>query len=538
MARRLIQTAYRGSIVRPMPTLRKGRRGVVVGNIAKMLRRDLLKIIPGLAVAQAFAGAKAFAADGKFEVGINLAAVTYWTTEHAFSNLAMSASRWRLQEFNEPFSWDLPLPPMTPSGYPTIIPPNSLLESFLIFTPFRRHLSDTLLVEYDGVGRIEYTHGGELVRREPGRDIIRNLDNEWAIGAQLMSTSPDNPLRNLRLSEEHRSSQGTFRAEFLQRLGGMSVLRFMDWMDTNNSKLARWEQRPVRDRFTQVEGGVAVELMVELSNTLGISPWFTLPHLADDEFVRAFAGEVRRTLKPDIPVYVEYSNEVWNTMFDQSTYAQEQGLRLGLSSNSYEAGLRFYSQRTSEILSIWEDVFGGDSRRIIGVYAAQFANPWTSETILSWANAKDHADVLAVAPYFGGMIGHGEAAGAGQWTLDRLFDSMMSEIRSGNQELIATQAALADRFGVDLVAYEGGQHLVAQNDEALSRIFEEANRDPRMGELYGEHLNYWRRSGGGVYTFYNSMGSYSKWGSWGLAEHEGAVAGSAKWTEVRKMIGA
>lgn len=512
-----------------------------------MKRRDLLKLVPTLATAAFLPQAAAWgqsrpASTGLASgLGMNLAPVTYWSTEHPFRNLASSASRWRLQQVDGPFSWDLALPPSTQDGYPLSVPDGSFLESFLVFTPHRRHLPDVLTITYDGEGVIDYLAGGELVTRGAGKDVIRNLKNEGPIIARLMSTSAKSPLRNVRIDDADGGGK-RFRPAFIDRLSSMSVLRFMDWMDTNNSKISRWDQRPVADRYSQTEGGVAAEIMVELCNRLNISPWFTLPHLADDDYVRRFANLVRDTLHADLPVHVEHSNEVWNGLFEQSQHAGREGMRLGLSANIYEAGLRYYSQRSSEVISIWEDVFGADRDRVIGVYAAHGVNAWTSEVILSWEDALKHADVLAIAPYFGGALGSREnAPTVSQWSLDRLFQALEEEIDGQNLDAIKRQAELAGRFGVPLVAYEGGQHLVGYSgtahDEALHRLFAEANRDPRMGDLYRRHIDHWRQAGGGAYVLFNSMGQNSQWGSWGLLEHEDD-ANAPKWRAVQELLNA
>lgn len=129
-----------------------------------------------------------------------------------------------------------------------------------------------MTVTYEGTGKIEYLAGGELVKRKPGVDTIRITHNEYPVIARLMSTSETDPIRNLHLAEKQPPVSGTFRPDFLNRLSRMSVLRFMDWMDTNNSKITQWDQRPLANRYSQTEGGVALELMVELCNTLSIAP--------------------------------------------------------------------------------------------------------------------------------------------------------------------------------------------------------------------------------------------------------------------------
>jgi hypothetical protein len=473
------------------------------------------------------------------KLGLNLSPVVYYTTEHPFRNLAQSASRWRLQQIGGPFLWDLPLPPMSADGYPLRVPSGHYLESFLVFTEHRAHLPDLLTVTYSGTGVLQYAGGGALVRRTAGRDTIRNLRNNSPIMMRLMSTSATQPLRNIVVTEGSEPGPVGFRNPFLTRLSAMSVLRFMDWMDTNNSRVSTWAQRPRPVRYCQTEGGVALETMISLCNRLRVSPWFTLPHLATDDYIRRFAETVRNLLHPDLPVHVEYSNEVWNGLFEQSTYARREGLRLGLSTNEYEAGLRFYSQRTSQMLAIWENVFGTQRARVIGVYAAHGVNTWTSEVILSWGNARAHADVLAIAPYFGASMGNREnGPTVAGWTLSQLFDALEQEVNVENRNVIRRQVAVARRFGVKLVAYEGGQHLVpasgTTHDAALLRLFTAANRNLRMGDLYQRHLALWNEAGGDVYALFNSMGSYSQWGFWGLLEREGTT--SHKWRAVQHLL--
>lgn len=511
-----------------------------------MLRREFLKLLPGLAAAPALSRAAAAAGPASANVtaggfGLNLATVAYWGSELPFLNLAYTASRWRLQEIDGPFKWDLPS--ADAEGYPLTVPVGTYIESFFVFTPHRNTLPEHLIVSYSGEGTIEYLAGAELIDRSGGRDTLRDLKNGGPIIARLTSTSARNPIRNLTVTYGGAPEGEIFRPQFLERLTNMSVLRFMDWMETNNSPLVTWDDRPRIERFSQAEGGVALELMVALANRASIAPWFTIPHKADDDYVRRFAEYVRDNLDPALSVWVEYSNEVWNGMFEQFRYAIDEGKRLNLSGNDYEGGLRYFSQRTSEILAIWEDVFGDDRERVIGVYAAQAANAWTSEVVLSWGDASKHADVLAIAPYFGGSLGDRDNAPiVAGWSLDQLFDALTKEVDGNNRQFIEQQAEIARRFDVDLVAYEGGQHLVGYSgtphDEVLHGFFATANRDPRMGDLYRRHIDHWRAAGGGTFAFYHSMGEYSQWGCWGLLENEDDDRNAPKWRAVQGMVNA
>jgi hypothetical protein len=506
-------------------------------------RRTLLQMLSGAAISPLLTSAvyrpTTASTRPRGPLGLNLTSMNYWETEQPFSNLAINASRWSLQVRGTPFTWKRKLPRMTPDGYPRQVPKGYVLDSFLIFTPHRRNLPVELSVFYDGKGRLGYVDGGELEARAPGRDDIRNLRNEKPLIIRMLETDPDDPIRNIRVYERGGTPKSTFRKPFLDRLQAMAALRFMDWMATNDSVVRTWDDRPRVGQFGKPELGVPLEYMTELCNLMKIEPWFNMPHLADDDYIRLFAEQVRRDLDPKLDIHVEYSNEVWNGIFDQAGYAREQGLKLGFSKDDYEAQLRYYAHRTNQILAIWEDVFGKNKQRIIGIYAAQFDNDWTSTTILDWPGVKQHADVLAVAPYFGGGLGSPSRADeVSGWSLSRLFSELNREIAARNKAAVLAQADVALRHGVKLYAYEGGQHLAghggAEENEKLTKLFVAANRDPRMGELYLRHFENWWAAGGELYAVFASMGEASKWGSWGLLEFEGDSA--PKWQAIQKLV--
>jgi hypothetical protein len=81
---------------------------------------------------------------------------------------------------------------------------------------------------------------------------------------------------------------------------------------------------------------------------------------------------------------------------------------------------------------------------------------------------------------------------------------------------------LALNYNIKLVAYESGQHLLgifgAENNNKLTSLLKEANHHPAMGLLYSRYYKAWEAVGGDLNCAYNSIGSGSKWGNWGLLE--------------------
>jgi hypothetical protein len=263
--------------------------------------------------------------------------------------------------------------------------------------------------------------------------------------------------------------------------------------------------------------------MIELANVQGANPWFCMPHRASDDFVRQFAALVKKQLKPSLKVYIEYSNECWNGMFQQATYCREQGKKFRLSKNDYEAQLRYHSQRAVEIFKIWEKEFGG-RKRLVRVLGAQAANPWTGTTVMDWKDAYKNADAIAIAPYFGSEFGDPKSADKmASLSVDELLQACRRSIRE-REKSTRRFADEARKRHLRLIAYEGGQHLVgvrgAENNERLTKLFHAANRAAAMKEVYLEDLKAWKECGGGLFCVFSSLGGYSKWGSWGILESE------------------
>jgi hypothetical protein len=312
----------------------------------------------------------------------------------------------------------------------------------------------------------------------------------------------------------------------------------MDWQATNNSKIVEWADRPRPDSHSQAIKGVSVELLCEFCNTTGMDPWFCFPHRASDDYITRFAQAVKEKLDPKRTVYLEYSNECWNAQFEQARYCAEQGKKLGLSKNAYEAQLRYYSQRSVEMFALVEKVLGKE--RIVRVLATQSANPWTGTTAMDWQNAYEKADAIAIAPYFGNRFGDPKKAEVtAKMKVEDLLDELAKDIEA-NRAKLDTYAREAKKRKLRLFAYEGGQHLAghggAENNEALTKLFHAANRHPRMKDLYAKDYASWNAAGGDLFAVFSSVGRFSKWGSWGQLESYRDTT-SPKYEALRDYLG-
>lgn len=113
---------------------------------------------------------------------------------------------------------------------------------------------------------------------------------------------------------------------------------------------------------------------------------------------------------------MQYSNEVWNSLFDAHDYAVQQGLARGLATDGPTAGIRYHALRSNEAFDIIRNEFGASQRsRLVhvlstwafpcGPYPTGTGCGWSYTTqLLEYSNrtapSPGHVDALGVTAYF------------------------------------------------------------------------------------------------------------------------------------------
>ncbi|MEO1799106.1 MAG: cellulose-binding protein [Cyanobacteria bacterium J06629_2] len=491
-------------------------------------------------------------------VGTNLAPINYYSTEFPFLNEFKSSNVWLTQDQGVWNTQEADLLNLDSHGWIESLPKRQSKVQYrevgtLIFREHNSYLPGRYIVLYDGEGNLDYGFDGQKQSSlsTPGRDVVEVAQtSKQGLWLRVTASDPQqtgNYIRNIRIvpeAYEAIADQEVFNPEFLAKIEPFGTLRFMDWQQTNNSRQSEWSDRPEPEDARYYEQGVPVETMVQLANQTNSNPWFTMPHQANDQYIANFAQYVRDNLKPHLAVYVEYSNETWNWRLEQTKWIEQQSQqqRLDPSLNKTD----WYSQRTSEVMQIWDKAFGAEAERVIGVMGGQAANVGILEQALSyrWSEvALSHAeagiDAIAIAPYFGSYIGSPQnAPTVSAWTqeADGGKNKLFEELNQGGlvadgppggalalaYENMALHQELAASENLLLLAYEGGQHLAAnrgvENNQAVTELFIAANRDPRMGAIYQEYLTQWFGLGGDLFLHFNNVDAPRKWGSWGALE--------------------
>ena len=346
-----------------------------------------------------------------------------------------------------------------------------------------------------------------------------------------------------------------FHPQFLSDLRPFAALRFMQFFSTNVDQTTKWSERSLPTDISwgyNATRGAPIEVALDMANSVDASPWLAIPAMVDDDYIRQYARLAKARLSTMRPIYIEYGNEVWNGSYPYSIagqWVQAQGKARWPNSaeTDFAKQMNWFGMRTKQICSIWKQEFAERASQVKCVMGAQGAGSWVADHyILSCplyaaepgataCNGNGGIDALAGGYYFGGHVSNPalQSAIESQWLsqADGGLAKLFQEITSGDGltppagwgmarssvALIASQMAanklVADRHGLAMVVYEGGNELHGQDSSSyqvrLQALFERAERDPRMGEAYSAVLNAWKSSGGELYMVFESTGAYS-----------------------------
>lgn len=505
-------------------------------------------------------------------LGIGLNGISDFSAEMPFVDIFKSSRNWIPQSDGK---WDTGKAlDLDSSGWVKSLPNNTIASTLMARDLANIYRPGHYVVSYEGTGTIQYGFDAKKLDSQSlaGRDVIQ-VDQATSNGIYLKITATDpshtgDYIRNIHVYHEDDlplvELGVKFNPQFTQKIKDFGTLRFMDWMTTNGSSQKNWTDRPTLNDSSWAKKGAPVEAMVALANETGTSPWFTMPHQATDDYIAHFAAYVRDHLDPKLKAYVEYSNEVWNWQFPQANYALDQAKNKWGETPVGGAGwMQWYGMRSAQTADIWKSTFGAVKDRVISVISTQTAWKGLENPILNtpaWV-AEGHApawksfDAYSVSGYFGGNLGNAEnTATVKSWLADADggFSKAFQQLSVGgllpvtNQYSVADtiksfqyQAGVAQKYGLKMVAYEGGQHLVGvrgvENDQQLANFLVALNRRPEMQGLYTKLLDGWKQSGGTLFNHFVDAATPGKWGSWGSLENITQLT-SPKYTALTNFI--
>lgn len=453
-------------------------------------------------------------------LGINLAEVTYYTREWVFVDAMKQSRQWLPTTPGSSSPWDSGQTlELNDNGYP-LLRPGQAAHTLMLIDTQGAYPAGKYVCTYEGDGQIEFAFDARVSRRSDHRIELDVEPSDNGIYLRIDRSNPDNPVRNIKVwMPGFEDADSTFHPLYIERLRPFSVIRFMDWMHTNTSNINNWSDRPSKNYYTQAQrDGVALEYMIELCNELGADPWFCMPHNADDAYIHSFAQQVKLRLRPDLNVYVEWSNEVWNSQFPQHKWVKQ-----ATGSDSLSAPFRKrWAHEADRDFDIWRDVFADEANRVIRLAVGQKDNPWITEQLVNDLDGR--FDAISCSTYFG-FTRDQKAKLNAHTSADDILNGALAEMSRSLRTNYQAHGNLARRWSstlkrtIPLIGYEGGQHYTAHGgNPPYARAMIDAQRHPKMYQAYLANMREWQNAGGSLFTAFNFIDKPDKWGSWGQLE--------------------
>lgn len=327
-----------------------------------------------------------------------------------------------------------------------------------------------------------------------------------------------------------------FTPPFKEALRRFKVLRFMDFLASNGNIQKRWSERLTPDWYSMHQSapgygwqgrGGAYEYAIALCNELKTDCWLTVPVQADDDYVRQLATLIKSQLSPELKVYMEYSNELWNTApaFSQSkqNYALAKAevaqgkspLNFDGETNDWFWAWRRVAKRSAEISLIFRQTFGDAAmmQRIRPVLMTQLGyadGPLYQAIHFMEGYYNNPARVSNPKPanyYLYGVGGSGYYGPKNLSSPNAAFADLTDQVKWTAD--LQQDANYAAAFGLKRIAYEAGPDLEGDNVNDTNRS---AYRDdPRMKSGMVSAHDVWSRQGGDLKMYFTITGE-SPWG--------------------------
>jgi hypothetical protein len=339
-----------------------------------------------------------------------------------------------------------------------------------------------------------------------------------------------------------------YNVQYEALLANFTAIRFMDYLATNGNRQAAWSDRVTPQQARQYQAvsgygwegkGGSLEYLAALANETGRDVWIDIPLYADADYVTKLAqllaygsdgvnsytsaqsNPAYPPLNSNLKIYLEYSNEIWNTGFQQNagnTTLASAEVAAGASPLNYDGSTdgtvwarRRIVEQTVEISTIFRSVFGDAAMmtRIRPVFEWDYGNTNNTaaigltflENYYDNADGQSHVTAPEPATYFlwGG--------GAGWYVMpESQGASSIDAIYASGETTPSTEgdAVWALAFGLHEMGYEGGFEI---GGDGANTLQVSANLAPQAQAAETTALDDFFRLGGEMPFVFNAVGN-------------------------------
>jgi hypothetical protein len=475
------------------------------------------------------AGAANAAAMPASYLGANLPSINDWSLTPVYADLVKQA-----RVFGPPtHPWGGPgdTTPLGSDGWP--------MGDFGLFLRSTAGDPGTYKVSFNGQANVAHMASKNTSLANKVYDPVKNLttlDVVRADGADqlvLVFTQTGAGIKNLKVVRPGYDAVNPplFTTEFLNHIARFKTLRLMDWLRTNdNSAAMSWAARTTLTTHYAAPTGVPWEHIIALANQAQKDIWINIPVGATDDYVLQLAKLLKASLNASSKIYVEYSNEVWNSSFGQ--FAANRNLATAeihanpKSTLAYDGttdvntlGFRRTAKRGMEISNIFRSVYGGSAMMstVRPVFASQVVQPYIGQVGLDFINAlysppSNYFYAYAGAPYFN-LGSLQQVDGLTPTEILNAMDASVTSLPTVNH--FENNLALTSWYGLPFIAYEGGSDTFGIGSIAAKKA---ASLDPRMLGICKRYMSTWYANGGAMFMWFTAgAGTWdTRYGTWEL----------------------
>lgn len=391
--------------------------------------------------------------------------------------------------------------------------------------------------------------GGHISQQYQHYDV--NFSQQFNM--RITRSNPSNPVRNITFTIPGHEGE-TFFQGFLDNMQHWDVLRSMDATSTQANFESEWSEYTARQRDSYcISGGIPWAALCVLFNRLRCAGWFCIPAIASLDYVDHMVVEIDDTLDPDLPVYIEYGNEVWDSgkaMYSRMLAEHDNGNDPDPNKPAtgaweyiaYRDGLRTnrFKQKMFE---------KNPDRVVIITLCRQSAYPATITTAIDqYALSGFTYDALGSAPYWLIQNGLDLNAVTAQYQSDPsgAVTTVLENLALGKAVARAEVdywVGLAAQQGKPLCFYEVGQSLIPPTipgngiNQASLPMLRDCNLDDRMEAMYDDWQDGLPQDMEGPNCWYNSAGPFNSFGEWGHKEFTSQSPSIAKkWRSITRSF--